>query len=371
MKRKCKNIDITDLDLIKDCIHKCLKNKKKTRTDIVRLFDTYGDIDNVALVLQSELSCRKLDLVPIWYRTIYDVGSQKPRVIGIQDIKQQIYDYVAVAGLSELIAGLGKYQCASLPDRGQIYGALAIHRWLGQKHNGKYRINYVCKFDIRKYYESIPQDTIIAWLEKRVKNEPLMWLIKTLIRTFKKGLSIGSYLSQYLGNLYLMDVYHKIQERSYRLRHKRDGTVERVNLVSKTLFYMDDLFIAVSNSKDMMRAAVIIEEELRLKGLEIKDSWRCYKIDNDTFVDMMGFRIYRDHISIRRKTFRHIRRAVTKFRRKPDNMKYAKTLLSYKGILEHSDSLEYLKSNNLFALFKKARKVVSNYDKTKILQTNA
>ena len=31
MKRKCKNVDITDLDLIKDCIHRCLKKKKKTR----------------------------------------------------------------------------------------------------------------------------------------------------------------------------------------------------------------------------------------------------------------------------------------------------------------------------------------------------
>ena len=99
MKRKCKNVDITDLDLIKDCIHRCLQKKKKTRPDIVRLFDTYGDIDNIALVLQKELMCRQLDLVPIWYRTIYDVGSQKARVIGIQDIKQQIYDYIVVAGL--------------------------------------------------------------------------------------------------------------------------------------------------------------------------------------------------------------------------------------------------------------------------------
>lgn len=371
MKRKCKNVDITDLDLIKDCIHRCLKKKKKTRTDIVRLFDTYGDIDNIALVLQKELMCKQLDLVPIWYRTIYDVGSQKARVIGIQDIKQQIYDYIAVAGLSELIAGLGKYQCASLPDRGQIYGALAIHRWISEKHNGKYRINYVCKFDIRKYYESIPQDKIIAWLEKRVKNEHLMWLIKTLIRTFKKGLSIGSYLSQYLGNLFLMDVYHKIQERSYRVRHKKNGTIQRVNLIYKTLFYMDDLFIAGSNSKDMMRAAEILEEEMRTKGLDLKDSWRCFKIGDDDFVDMMGFKIYRDHITIRRKTFRHIRRAVTKFRRNPNSVTNAKTLLSYKGLLEHSDSQKFLKSNNLFALFKKARKVVSKYDKTKILQENA
>mgnify|MGYP001154859223 CR=1 FL=1 len=53
MKRKCKNVDITDLDLIKDCIHRCLQKKKKARPDIVRLFDTYGDIDNIALDVQT------------------------------------------------------------------------------------------------------------------------------------------------------------------------------------------------------------------------------------------------------------------------------------------------------------------------------
>lgn len=333
------------------------------------MYNIYKDMDTLARVIQIELRTRKLVLFPIWYREVYDAGSQKLRMIGIQDIKQQIYDYIAVKGLAELIKGIGKYQCASLPDRGQIYGTLAIYRWISEKKSGKYYIRYGCKFDMRKYYESIPQDKIVEWLKKRVKNDLLLWLIETLVHTFKKGLSIGSYLSQYLGNLYLSDLYHKCQEQMYKLRHKKDGKSVRVSLVKHTLFYMDDLLILGTSSRDLMKASEIIIEELRKKRLEVKPDWRCFKINDDTFVDMMGYRIYRDHISIRRKTFLAINRCVKRFRKNSKNIHLARRLLSYKGILEHSDSYNYIHDNDLYPLFRKAKKVVSNYDKqSKILR---
>lgn len=360
MKRLCKDIDITNIDLIQKSVYKCLKGKSKDRYDIRRIFEQYGNIKNISLALQNELLNRNLELLPIWYKNKYDSGSQKMRTIGIQDIKQQMYDYIAVEGLKELIKRIGTYQCASIPKRGQLYGAYAIQRWLRKKVNGKYEVQYACKFDIRKYYESIPREKLMAWLRKHVKNEPLLWLVETLINTFKKGLSIGSYLSQYLGNLYLSDLYHMIKERLYRERHKKDGIIKRVMLVLHALFYMDDILILGSNSRNLMLAAQVIIQTLKEMGLAVKDSWRCFKITEDSFIDMMGYRIYRDHITVRRGTFKKIKRACFRFKRKPKSFKLAKRLLSFKGILEHSDSLSFMQGNSLYALFRKARKVVSN-----------
>lgn len=65
MKRKCKSVDITDLDFIKRRIHDCLQGKKKTRNDIVRLYEQYGNDDNLALAIQKELIEEKLVLKPI------------------------------------------------------------------------------------------------------------------------------------------------------------------------------------------------------------------------------------------------------------------------------------------------------------------
>ena len=131
-------------------------------------------------------------------------------------------------------------------------------------------------------------------------------------------------------------------------------------LVLHALFYMDDILILGSNSRNLMLAAQVIIQTLKEMGLAVKDSWRCFKITDDSFIDMMGYRIYRDHITVRRGTFKKIKRACFRFKRKPKSFKLAKRLLSFKGILEHSDSLSFMQGNSLYALFRKARKVVSN-----------
>lgn len=125
-------------------------------------------------------------------------------------------------------------------------------------------------------------------------------------------------------------------------------------------FYMDDILILGSNSRNLMLAAQVIIQTLKEMGLAVKDSWRCFKITEDSFIDMMGYRIYRDHITVRRGTFKKIKRTCFRFKRKPKSFKLAKRLLSFKGILEHSDSLSFMQGNSLYALFRKARKVVSN-----------
>lgn len=119
MKKKCKNIDITDIKFIEKAIQDCLEGKKKTRQDIVSIMNKYNDsIHNIAVDMQSELLNRKLNLKPIWYKRKYDEASRKWRTIGIQDIKQQMYDYIAVNAMADLIPCIGKYQCASIKGRG-------------------------------------------------------------------------------------------------------------------------------------------------------------------------------------------------------------------------------------------------------------
>lgn len=357
MKRKCKNVDITNLDFIKSCIVKCLKNKKSNRSDIKRLFEQYPTIDLLALQLQKEIINRELVLVQIDYHSKYDNGSRKWRNIGIQDIKQQMYDYIAVDGLDELLQRIGKYQCASIKERGQIYCATAIFNHL--QHDD---IKYACKFDVKKYYESINQDAIITWLQKRVANDTLMWLITTLIHTFEHGLSIGSYLSQHLGNLYLSDIYHSIYEDMIKVRHHKDGTTSQVHLVKWCCTYMDDILTLGSNSRDMLKASALIIQRANDKGLQIKDTWRCFNVEEEC-IDMCGYKIYKTHITIRKSTFKKIRRAFTRFEQDDTNVALARRVVSYYGILKHSDSYEWCTERNYFAIVRKARKVISNESK--------
>lgn len=350
MKRKCKNIDITDIDFIENAVRDSLRNKKKTRNDIQRIFAEYGTVKNIAKQLQKELVEEKLEIPKIWYKKKYDQGSRKWINIGIQDIKHQMFDYIAVNGLEELERRIGKYQCASIKGRGQIYCAHAI-----QNHIQDTSIKYAVQMDIKKYYESIPHDKLMEWLTKRVGNNKLLWLIERLIGEFDNGLSIGSYLSQHLGNLYLSDIYHMLEN----VHKTRRGQVYKI--VSFQAFYMDDILFVGKNSRELIKVAQMIINELNKLGLDVKKNWSCFKID-DSFIDMVGFRIYRDHITVRRNTLKKIRRTYLRFNKNPHSLTRSRRIVSQYGILKHSNSKTFCGKYGVYQKLKKAKGVVSNAD---------
>ena len=142
MKKYCKNIDITDRELISRAVYCCIDDKY-TRSDTLRMFEEYSGVkceviynlikeygkyivyplvETVIDGIRQELLYKKIVIKPIWYSKKVDPSSFKIRRIGIQDIKQQIYDYIAVEGLSPFFCHIGEYQCAAIKGRGQIKG---------------------------------------------------------------------------------------------------------------------------------------------------------------------------------------------------------------------------------------------------------
>ena len=102
---------------------------------------------------------KNISFPPIWYKDKIDSSSGKKRHIGIQNIKQQIYDYIAVEGLKPLLKRIGPHQFASVKGRGQVAGTRMIKRWLRNK-----ALKYFAKLDIKKCYPSIPCDKLISFL---------------------------------------------------------------------------------------------------------------------------------------------------------------------------------------------------------------
>lgn len=328
--------------------------------------------------IRIELFDRNLKFIPIWYRDKIDASNGKLRRIGIQNVKQQIYDYIAVEGLSDILRRIGEHQYASIKGRGQLAGAKRISRWMRNKN-----LRCIGKADINKCFPSINHGLLMNFLNKRIKNDDLLWLIQTLIDTFEQGLSIGSYLSQYLCNLYMSQLYHEISENMYRIRKKRDGTMQRVNLTSHVLIYMDDIFITGTNTKDLHRAMKLIIKYCKNKlGLTIKKSWviaTCKfwnKAHDNDFVDMMGFRIYRWHMTIRKYVFKRIRRCCLRLLRRWKSHKMipieqARKCLSYWGILKHTNSFGIIRKYKVTQIMGFCKKVVKIYDKSQIFRTAA
>lgn len=388
MKRYCKNVDITDRELIQKSVYKCLRNKYK-RNDVLEMFSEYSGLSKDFIKgafkefgikalrpfaetavdgIREELIRNKIKFKPIWYKEKIDASSQKIRRIGIQNIKQQIYDYIAVEAMKDFLKRIGEYQCAALKNKGQSYGIKAIKKWLRNKN-----IRYAGQCDIKKCYPSIDRGKVMEFLRKYIKNEPLLNLIEILIGTFEMGLSIGSYLSQYLCNAFLSQIYHEIAERMYRIRKKRNGIMERIKLVLHQLFYMDDILILGTNAKDIHKAMKLITQKAEELGLKIKDNWIVFttvmkRKDDGHFIDIMGVRIYRHHITIRRRVFLRVRRTYKKGQalikqKKKIPLWLARKCVSYKGILDHTNSQKIKKKYQTAQTIKVCKGVVSHESK--------
>ena len=375
MKRLCKDIDITDRGLISRAVSACLKDKYK-RNDTIKyisqvagikekyvryIYRRYGKpamkpfTELIITELQNEIINGQVSFPAIWYREKIDGSSGKIRRIGIQNIKQQLYDYIAVEGLHPVLRRIGEYQYASIKGRGLTKGKDVISSWIRNKE-----MRYFVKLDVRKCFESIDQQKLLTYLSCHIKNDLLMDLIKTLISSFEKGLSIGSYLSQYLCNLYMSVIYHEIMENMYRIR-KGKREIKRTNLVKHCLIYMDDILMIGSRKRDLEKAAKLVTQKAAEMGLEIKPNYQVREITGN-YIDMLGYKIYRTHTEIRKRTFLRIRRAFCKAR-KNLTVVIAKKCLSYYGYLKHTNSKRIQRRWKVKKIIKKCKGVMRNESK--------
>lgn len=387
MKTYCKDIDITDRNFISVAVYDCL-HRKYGRNDVCRLLSEHSGnltknqiyciyrrlgkralwwcVENLIDAIQQELIHKDLNLIPIWYKSKVDSSSKKVRRIGIQDVKQQIYDYIAVYALKPIFKRFGEFQCASIKGRGQIYGIKAIRKWLTN-----HKMHYVGKADVRRCFESIGREKVIAWMKVRVKNPLLMWLVEKLLWTFEKGLSIGSYLSQHLCNLYMSILYHYMAENVSKVRKHKDGSVERKNLISHQVFYMDDLLLLGERKADIHKAMKLLIKKAKDMGLVIKATWSVFMADDynfkdghkGCFIDMMGVKIYRQYITIRKRVWKKIRRVLLilwKWHKMhiPIPAKEARTFCSYYGLIKNTNSKRVKKKYHVRTLMKCCKGVI-------------
>lgn len=318
-------------------------------------------LDFIAHKLYLEIENRCIELEPIEYFERYDPNSKKTRVIGNSTIKQQIYDYIAVNSCMKMFMNkIGTYQCASIKGRGQSYGKRTLEKWL---RNDVKHTKYAFKCDIKKYYPNVNQDLLRGKLYRDIDNDAILYVLYTLIDTYDSGLCIGSYLSQFLANYYLSYAYHYLSENVYKIRKTKNDGEKRSRLCYHILFYMDDILILGSNKRDLRKCATMLEKYLNEKlDLHLKDNKQFFKIKENTFIDMMGFKVYRTHTELRKSIFLKGRKLFIKYKNQERNITLhdARVLMSYKGFFEQTDCFKFQQKYKYFRTIKKAKGVIKN-----------
>lgn len=290
-------------------------------------------------------------------REIYDGISRKKRTIIVPRFEEQIIHHMIVNTMLPIFTkGMYEHSYGSIPNRGGHKGAKQICKWI---RNGGRDCKYCFKADIRKYFDSIPHDILIAKLRKVIHDKRFMSLLETVIDVTPNGIPLGFYLSQWLANWYLQGLDHYIKEELGVKYYTR---------------YMDDIVIFSSNKRRLhwVRKAITnyLCDEL---GLEIKRNWQIFRFhyvksngrEIGRYLDFMGFRFYRNRITLRKSLMLKItRRARHIYNSKKITIHDARCMLSYMGWIDATNTYQmYLVWVKPCVNIQRCKRIISKYDR--------
>lgn len=313
------------------------------------------DRNNVQKVLNNEAFCiahikqiltdKTYVPSPYYAMKIKDGANKKERTIfKPKFFPDQIIHWALMLQITDIIErGMYAWTCASIKDRGISYGMKYLKKIL--KYDRK-NTKYCLKLDIKKFYPSCNKEILKSKFRKIIKDKDTLWLIDSIIDSSDEGLPIGNYTSQWFANFYLQSTDHFIKE------HLK---------IPYYIRYMDDMCLFHRNKKELRKAKERLEVFISRGGLRLKENWQLFKTDSRP-VDLLGYRFYRDHVTLRRRNFLRIKRRVKKiFKKGRITYHDACAMVSYNGWLKHCDSHNYkLKYLKPYIDLKKCKGVIKN-----------
>lgn len=284
-------------------------------------------------------------------RIIYRLPYYPDRIVhhAIMNVLEPIWVRTFTHNTFSCVKGRGIQGCAD-------YVGKIIRKYEG-------RPLYCLKIDIRKFYPTIKHHVLMRIVRRKIKDKDLLWLLDEIIcstdrsippiRDIASGLTsdvvlyavegqnlpIGNYLSQYLANLILCYLMHKVNE----------------ELKLDCAEYADD-FSFFSDRKEMLWDAFnrgirpYIEGELELT---VKGNYQVFPIAYNRYdrhgraLDFVGYKFYRHQTLMRRSIKYNFCRAVSRLnkRKRPLTDKdYKQAVAPWLGWAKHSNSKQLLKT---------------------------
>lgn len=403
MKRSCKDIDITDKEMVYPWVLECVlrhKNRhdfrgllhrvggmdKQSYYDAIARHDEsafYAPAERIAQESVRRIAKRQLELKAVEIRERIDRSSGKLRMIGKESAMQQIFDHIAVGAAEEVWRRrIVPQQASSIKGRGQLYGTKMIRKWVcaddraarwAHKHKRAYsrKCKYFVKLDVQKCYQSMRAETFMKHFQHDCGNETLLWLWETLLKSHRvdgyEGFMIGALPSQWACQYIMSYVYRYAMDLAKTRRGKR------MKLVSHGLIYMDDILLLAPSRKNLKTAVrKVIRYAREQFGLTIKPNWQICRLD-DAPIDMMGYVIHADgSVTIRPRVFLRARRSALRIMRHDRKLtrKLAQRMCSYKGYFTNSDSCKVSQKLRLDDVLQQAAQEISKQERRKNSEHN-
>ena len=183
------------------------------------------------------------------------------------------------------------------------------------------RTAWVLKCDIRKFFASIDQATLLGILAEYIPDKNILSLISEIISSFSStekgiGLPLGNLTSQLFVNIY-MNEFDQFVKHSLKVKHY--------------IRYADD-FVIMNHDRNILlemlpKISDFLSENLKLKLHPNKVSIKTIS----SGVDYLGWVNFPDHRVLRTATKNRMFRRLEASQRKPE------TVQSYLGLISHGN----------------------------------
>ena len=188
---------------------------------------------------------------------------------------------------------------------------------------------FALKCDIKKFFDSVDQEILLALIKKKIKDNNTLWLIEKIIKSFKKernkGLPLGNVTSQLFANIYLNEL---------------DQFVKRKLKIRYYLRYCDDFVILGETKEYLSELVYLIDKFLKQKLKLTLHSDKIIMKKYHQGIDFLGYVVLPHYRALRIK---NKRRMFKKIKKKHQDLEanliskksFNQSLQSYFGVLKH------------------------------------
>ncbi len=162
---------------------------------------------------------------------------------------------------------------------------------------------FYLKMDIEKYFENINHKKLLEIISEEIKNQDVLWLIKTILKTSEqssgitgKGIPIGNLTSQFFANVYLNKMDHYVLE-ELSLRYY--------------IRYMDDFVIFADDIERLKEVRDNLKRYVKQELLLHMKDRAVYIQKRGNGVGFLGYRVFPRLIRIKNRNIRRLKRKIS------------------------------------------------------------
>lgn len=268
-------------------------------------------------------------------KTIYDGMSKKKRTILVPELDEQIVHNM-IANILKPIFEKSMYfhSYGSLPGKGPHRGKKYLRRFISKMKPDEDW--WVWNLDIHHFFDSIDHKVLKARLKELIHDYRFLMIIFIVIDVVPIGLPLGFYTSQWLANWFLSPVDHLLKDHLRVPSHWR---------------YMDDMNIFGRDKMKLRSSFEYLKLYLKNLKIDLKPTFTLFKFHNidskgndiNRFLDFMGFRFYRNRVTLRK-------RIMLKMVRKASAIS-KKSRPTIHDVRQMMSALGYLKACNVYQMY--------------------